>query len=106
MGLPDTIKIGVFNYKVTEQPDLYSNGTNVLGVSNVNQLTIKLDSDVVIERRKQTLIHEILHVLIYEAGLSEKLQEHDVINPLANLLYRFMADNDLSWTRENESSKG
>jgi hypothetical protein len=102
LSLPKTLVIGGVSYSVVEDTEIIQ-AKGIMGESSCRQCRIGVDGDIAYPRKVQTVIHEVLHILIYESGLEESLQNHIIINPLANLLTRFLVDNDLAWVRENST---
>lgn len=97
--IPTHLNIGGVKYQVIEEQDVMV-AKDLLGENCARTSTMTLRKDQHPTRKLQTLVHEILHALVYEAGLDEKYQDHDIVNPLSNALFRFMRDNDLGWVRE------
>ena len=75
--IPDTIRIGGFDYKITF--DLINNeeGSNWGWWRNFPQ-KIELSKEAPAQRRSHTFIHELLHA-IDDTYLGNKLSEDDVI---------------------------
>ncbi|MDR4987175.1 ImmA/IrrE family metallo-endopeptidase [Bacillus cereus] len=83
-------KIGGVNYKVQVVKGL-AKEHGVLGQILYDDLIIKIDADLPRERTNETLIHEVLHGIFFEAGYEE--QDEDMINRVGKVLYQVIQDN-------------
>lgn len=113
MKIPSTLKIAGRTWKVVTSEDMEKQLSmgNWLGriVQSTGEIHLSVkyrDQDGVSE----TLIHEILHVLIDNAGLSktvlsDKDEEEAVVEALCCGLYQVLKDNDL-WQEKSGSICG
>ncbi|MGC9338741.1 hypothetical protein [Listeria ivanovii] len=92
MTIPEQVKIGAINYKVQEK-EVVDNDLNNWGAWVFHDNHIEVLAGLSDERKEQTLIHEILHAIFYEAGFEE--QDEDLINRAGIVLYQFLKDNNL-----------
>lgn len=92
MEFPKEVKIGGVIYTVEEKDTVDSNPMNY-GVCVYHDCHIEIKKDLSVERKEQTLIHEILHAIFFEAGLME--HEEDVVNRVGAILYQVLKENNL-----------
>jgi hypothetical protein len=58
------------------------------------------------QRQVETFVHEVLHMVLYEAGLDDKPEIHKELNPMCNILTRMFQENDFGWIyRHYEDNK-
>ena len=94
MKLPESIRIGGVEYPVVFVENL-NNGTNMAyGHIDYDNCQIELSDTVgtAHERRCQTLLHEILHGIIYHASATIE-NEEEVVECIAKGLYQVLQDN-------------
>lgn len=85
------IKIGSILYKVKDK-DLAITESS-LGEILYAKGKIHLEPKQSPERKLETLMHEVLHGVFYEAGIED--QEEDVINRVGKMLTQTLTDNPL-----------
>ncbi|MDM5239356.1 ImmA/IrrE family metallo-endopeptidase [Bacillus cereus] len=83
-------KIGGVKYKVVEVKGL-TKEYGMLGQILYDELLIKIDADLPQGRKEETLIHEVLHGIFFEAGFEE--QDEDMINRVGKVLYQVIRNN-------------
>lgn len=54
-----------------------------------------------IQRQQKTLIHEIVHAFLHEAGL-EELNEEKHVQKLETAIYDLLKNNDFGWLQTKE----
>lgn len=96
------IKVAGTHYNVMRAQGLAS-GDRLYGDVNYVIHRIRVDADLSPERAQQTLIHELLHAVFYEAGYDE--QDEEVIRRVSNVLYQTLADNDVLTLMEEITEK-
>lgn len=96
---PRTIKIGGLIYKVEQTKDLQGKDGDWGNIS-YKETTIHLDDNLTNQLTNQTLIHEITHGVLEEAGYEE--QEEEMANRIGKVLYQVLLDNDFSFLRPQE----
>ena len=99
-NLPKSIRVGPVNYEVTEVEGLHDKGEELLGWVTYSDALIRLDSESSEGRKKNVLIHELVHAMLYEAGYDE--QEEELVRRLSNVLTQVLRDNDFGFMREDE----
>lgn len=98
------LKIGGAIYMVNEVDGL-SRKLNMLGNVDFSDCIIQIDSAMSDERKEQTIIHEALHAIHYEAGYDPEDQDEDMINRTANVLHQVIVDNiDILATPDEEQA--
>ena len=95
--IPDKVKIGIYNYDVKETDDIIIVDNRVCsGSITYDKLEIKLTKDRPIQKKYQTLLHEIVHGIIREYDLDlKKHDEETVVDTLAIGIYQVLMDNEL-----------
>ena len=92
-----TIKVGGITYKV-ELKDLSTRNDGAdgkqLGWCVYDEDKIEINERLTQPRIEQTLIHELVHAVMYEAGLE---QDEDMVNRIGLVLHQVLKDNDFSW---------
>lgn len=91
MKIPRTIKVGIREYKITQDskyinPDLW-------GEVDYLKRTIYLKPDQLEEEKPITLIHEILHTVFYAIGRHKLKADEGLIDALSVLFYQIVKDN-------------
>ncbi|AZB66823.1 TPA: hypothetical protein K8054_000263 [Staphylococcus pseudintermedius] len=82
-------------YKIDQLEDV-DNNPNCLGLCVYKDSLIQLKRGLSFERKKQTLIHELLHAMLYEAGY----EEHDetLVSNLSIVINQVIGENDIKAT--------
>tara|TARA_B100001996_G_scaffold133032_1_gene101242 strand:- start:434 stop:793 length:360 start_codon:yes stop_codon:yes gene_type:complete len=94
--LPNTIKIGYTDYQFEIWPDSFSSTEKAQGEFFEEDEKIGLKGSAIKSSRGvNTLIHEILHAIVYQYGMAEDLKdvEEKVVNTTANALSATFKDN-------------
>jgi hypothetical protein len=87
--LPKQVKVGAFTYQVEYDDRLEENGQ--LGRISLTASTIGIRPDMSPDLEKMTLIHEVLHGILFTAGLRD-LDER-VVDVLAHGIIQVARDN-------------
>ncbi|GEQ04525.1 hypothetical protein EKQ61_06215 [Staphylococcus gallinarum] len=82
-------------YKIVQIEDV-DNDPSCLGLCIYKDSLIQLKQGLSFERKKQILIHELLHAMMYEAGY----EEHDeiLVGNLSIVINQVIAQNDIKAT--------
>ncbi|CAJ1188821.1 hypothetical protein CPEBRM1_ABPJDJAI_01093 [Companilactobacillus paralimentarius] len=88
------IKIGGINYNVQIVERLQDNDEAVWGCTDYKMATIFIDEGLSSQKQNQVLIHETLHASLHEAGLDDICNDEKIVNPLGNILYQLIEEND------------
>ena len=91
------MKIGGHNYKINFVDEMKVEGGSIMGVHNCRDCTINIDKELTQSRKKETLIHEILHAVLTNAGFQE--QDEHYIDTIANGLFQ-LGVGDFLWKKE------
>lgn len=102
MKLPDKVRIGANDYSVKLVDNLLSHSEN-LGDITYSNATIRIDSSLSESVLKETLAHEIVHAMLYEAGYEEHDEGQAVL--LGKVLAMLLRDNDFSFMRDSVEAK-
>ena len=95
--LPNSIKIGYVNYQFDFWPDSFASTEEAEGefFSKEGKIGIK-GSTIGSAHGANTVLHEVLHGIIYQYGLGEDLKEvkeEKIVNTFANGLMTVFVDN-------------
>ncbi len=92
-------KIGNQIYHVVLFPYIEIDGNrNIHGTIDYNHQEIKLVANMKKEKHEETLIHEIVHGLLYESGTEDLIKEGELekfVDSLGKYLYRFILENNI-----------
>ncbi len=94
MNIPEKIKVGYRNYKLEEWKQTVASANEAQGQFFSKEGVIGYTADEKGVSHANTLIHEILHAIVYQwnMDLDEKIEEH-VVNGLTNGLTTVLVDN-------------
>lgn len=93
----ERVKIGGLIYVVSKKPDLQGR-TGDWGHILYKTQEIELDDSLSEQLENQTLIHEITHGILVEAGYTDHNEEQ--ADRIGKILYQVLTDNDFSWLRD------
>lgn len=88
------IKIGGINYHVQIVERLQDNNEAVWGYTDYKIAEIFIDAGLSSQKQDQVLMHEALHASLHEAGLDDICNDEKIVNPLGNILYQLITEND------------
>ena len=88
-------RIGAVDYEIKEVADLHDKGEELLGCVTYDDCLIRIDSALSDERKRNIIIHELLHAMLYEAGYDE--QDEELVRRLGNVLAQVLRDNDFGF---------
>jgi hypothetical protein len=98
------LKVGGAVYTVHEIDGLVRK-LNLYGNVDFSDCIIQIDSAMSEERKEQTIIHEMMHAVHFEAGYNPDEQDEDMINRTANVLHQVIVDNiDILATPDEEEA--
>ena len=98
VNLPKSIRVGSVNYEVRVVDDLHDKGQELFGWVTYGDALIRIDSASSVGRKKNVLIHELLHAMLYEAGYDE--QDEEMVRRLGNVMTQVLRDNDFGFMRD------
>lgn len=88
----DKIKVGSVVYDVEEVEFVEINGNkNYMGKCDYHNTKIEILSSLSEERKKDVLVHELVHAIFDEAGFDD--QDEDIVNRFGKVLCRVLIDN-------------
>ena len=90
----ENIKILGEIFEVTEV-DVIEEDFNILGQVNHTKNVIYLKSDLPDDKKKVTLIHEILHVIFEELGFVNEHDNEHLVKSLSESIYQVFTENQL-----------
>lgn len=90
----EAVKIGGLTYTIKKKADLQGKD-GPWGHIRYKTQEIELDDSLSEQLEDQTLIHEIVHGVLVEAGYTN--HEEDQANRIGLVLYQVLTDNDFSW---------
>lgn len=96
MNIPKKIRIGGIDHPIKYKDNLRNeNDERLYGQIDLSASVITLSSDPAAgkERITETLLHEIIHGVLYHAGVTEFEDEEHVCNVVSRGLYQVIADN-------------
>ena len=89
----EKIKIGGMEYQVKEVKFGESNGDVTLGECHFETADILINENLSDSRKEQTLFHEMVHAMLFEAG-SVEYDNEELVNQLGLIMYQAFKDND------------
>jgi len=97
MKIPNKLKIGAFEWEVEENAKTAMEG-NCFGSTHPNTQQIFLDPASKQQKKEETLLHEVMHVVWWQTGLSERYRktpeiEEEIVKSLSHGLYQALKDN-------------
>lgn len=109
--VPNRIKIGNVTYRVAQMTEkrmrkiagIKKGETHYpMGQCIYARLHININETLPLDRMREVLLHEIVHAILFEAGL-DHINTEQAVDGLTLVLRRFMNDNDLEWLLESKS---
>ena len=91
------MKIGGHQYKINLVGEMKVKNGSIMGLHDCRTCTINIDKNLTESRQKETLIHEILHAVLTNAGFQE--QDEHYIDTIANGLFQ-LGIGDFLWNKE------
>lgn len=91
----EKIKIGGMEYQVKEVKFGESNGDVTLGECHFETADILINENLSDNRKEQTLFHEMVHAMLFEAG-SVEYDNEDLVNQLGLIMYQVFKDNEFN----------
>lgn len=99
---PKTVKIGGLIYKVAQVEDLsrLEMVEDLAGMIYYREAEMKIDKELPTQIANHTLIHEMTHGILQEAGYTE--HEEEMADRIGKVLYQVLLDNDFSFLRPDD----
>jgi len=89
----ETLLIGPITYRVVEIEGLSSDGETIFGEVKYGLCEISVEARNDPQQVRQTMWHEIIHILLTQAGLSKDAKREELVDPLAYGLMQVIRDN-------------
>lgn len=91
------INVGGVKYSVIVKKDLVDpeSQQHVWGYTDYGQSAIYIEKSLSSQHIKQTLIHELVHAMLWETGAIDSYGDEKLVNPLGNMMYSVLHSNDL-----------
>ncbi|WEE35068.1 ImmA/IrrE family metallo-endopeptidase [Lactiplantibacillus paraplantarum] len=96
MKLPKHVKISGIKYTVVLKKRLEDSGDACWGLTDYPGATIYIRKELSEQKQRQTLMHEMVHVMMHEAGLDDICNDEKIVTPLGNMLDNVLASNNLA----------
>lgn len=97
--LPSKIKVASMEYAIVEKEVVTIEGDrNYDGACSYYNEQIDIREGMSWNRKKNTFVHELLHAVMFEAGMYE--HDEELINRLTPVLTQTLSNNDFSWMRK------
>lgn len=93
-----TIRVGTADYSVEEVANLMQKH-DLFGQVSYHDGIIELEPTLCNDRKKNVIIHELIHACLFEAGYDE--QDEEQVRRLGNVLTQVLRDNDFGFMRES-----
>lgn len=88
------VKVGPINYEIVQVPDLRADDdTNLFGQISFCSCEIRLRPDQHPQQRRQTVWHEIVHVVLEQLGCNDDINNEAFTTALAHALMQVVVDN-------------
>lgn len=89
--MTDTVKIAGIEYSVEPfEPDV---DRNLMGRLQYDTANIYVRRDLTLDKKMETLLHEVIHVVYMNAGLTPSDEEEKVVTAISSGVYQFLKDN-------------
>jgi hypothetical protein len=98
---PASVRVGPYRYKVVVSAERIKelekeSNSELYGITTHGHLEIALQPDVADLILRETLLHEVLHAVLYNTGLSDRMSdkaEEHLIRGLSPALFALLRDN-------------
>lgn len=94
------VKVGGVTYKITNEKNPLMDGELCYGLCDRKELAITMNSDLNEQRYNQTLVHEIMHAVVDEAGLDLGEDEEDIVNRISLVWYQVLTENRFDFLKK------
>lgn len=89
--MTDIIKIAGIDYTV--ETFKQSIDINLMGRLSYDTAQIFVREDLPLDKKKETLLHEVIHAVYMNAGLQPGDDEEKIVTALSSGVYQFLKDN-------------
>lgn len=93
----DKVNVGGVKYSIYLKKNLIEPDSHqpVWGYTDYARSAIYIDNKLNKQHIKQTLIHELVHAMLWETGAVDSYNDEKIVNPLGNMLYAVLQLNNL-----------
>lgn len=93
--MTDTIKVSGIDYSINGfDTDV---DRNLMGRLAYDTAQIYIRNDLPIDKKYETLLHEVIHIVYMNSGLQPSDDEEKVVTALSSGIYQFLKDNKDVW---------
>ena len=103
MKIPNKVKIGGFDWTIIESNDV-TQESQTFGSTHYQKQKLFIEVEETDQKKGQTLLHEIIHAIIWQTGLIERLKnkeynpsEEELVQAISMQLYQVLHDNNLTF---------
>lgn len=93
MTLPGKVRIGLYEYAVSEATDLRNGEKGVWGLISHQHHTIEIEADTPLRHKQYILWHEMLHSMLMQAGLHSIDLEEPIVIALGHAIVATLRNN-------------
>jgi hypothetical protein len=97
-----TFRVGAADYTVKETDGLMQKHELFGHVAYTDNL-IEIDPQICDDRKKNVIIHELIHAMLFEAGYDE--QDEEQVRRLGNILTQVLRDNAFDFIQEVKNAE-
>lgn len=97
MKFPKQVKVMGVDYRIkfSDDPDIeHDENDFVYGFADYSLSLVVLHTGMSKQQTYETLVHELCHCMLYEAG-NPNYDDETLIKPLGNVMYQVIKDNHL-----------
>ncbi|EKN67477.1 phage protein [Schinkia azotoformans LMG 9581] len=92
LSIPNKIKVAGIVYTVEEKDVvIIDDCAGYVGLYNYKDTRIEILKDMTLQRKQETLVHEVLHAVLFEFGLKD--HDEELVERAAQVLYQVLKDN-------------
>lgn len=92
--IPSKVMVAGIEYNVEEKDLVVIDGkSSYSGACYFKEAKIEVLADMPLDRKQETLVHEILHAVLNEAGYDE--HDEEMVTRASKVLYQVLKDNHL-----------
>lgn len=108
MKIPSSIRINGTDWDIDLNEEVMSNQDGALGMTDCTKLKIYMRPSISTQQFVCTLIHELLHALIWQNGLRSVLKddEEQIVMALSQGIFQVFRENNLTtmfdWSEEEK----
>lgn len=89
--MTDTIKVSGIDYSINGfDTDV---DRNLMGRLAYDTAQIYIRNDLPVDKKYETLLHEVIHIVYMNSGLQPSDDEEKVVTALSSGIYQFLKDN-------------